>query len=208
MLILHEGTPIESADGTSLGDIDRLVIDPSGRRVTHVVVRKGIFFPSDKVIPVDVIDHADESLVRLRDSVDADRLPPFEEAHYVELDDATSRNIGRADIRTYAWAYPLTPAPAFPHYPVYPRERRYEVERNVPADSAVIEPGAHVITADGQDVGRIREVRTDHRGALSHVTVDPGWLESETLIPAHWISEVTEDTVQIGVGAETLRPRR
>ena len=205
MLILHEGTPIESADGDYLGEIDRLVIDPSGRQVTHVVVRKGIFFPSDKVIPVDVIEHADESTVRLRDTVDTDQLPPFEEAHYVELDEVTSQSVGRADIRTYAWAYPLTPAPAFPHYPVYPRERQYEVERNVPDNSAVIEPGAHVITEDGQDIGTIREVRTDHHGTLSHVLVDPGWLKSETLIPAHWISEVTEDTVQIGMGAETLK---
>ena len=205
MLILHEGTPIESAGGDYLGEIDRLVIDPSGRRVTHVVVRKGIFFPSDKVIPVDVIEHADEQMVRLRDSVDADELPAFEEAHYVELDDMTSRSAGRADVRTYAWAYPLAPAPGFPHYPVYPAEHQYEVERNVPADSAVIEPGTHVVTEDGQDIGAIKEVRVDDRGALSHVTVDPGWLKSETLIPAHWISKVTEDKVEIGVGAETLR---
>jgi sporulation protein YlmC with PRC-barrel domain len=205
MLILHEGTPIESADGDHLGDVDRLVFDPSGRKVTHVVVRKGIFFRSDKVIPVDVIEHADEQVVRLRDSIDAEQLPPFEEKHYVELDEATSRTAGRADIRTYAWAYPLTPGPGFPHYPVYPAARQYEVERNVPEDSAVIEPGSHVVTVDGQDIGTIREVRTDDRGALSHVTVDPGWLESETLIPAHWISKVSEDTVEIGVGAATLR---
>lgn len=205
MLILHEGTPIESATGEYVGEVDRLVFDPSGRKVTHVVVRKGIFFPTDKVIPVDVIEHADEASVRLRDSVDADQLPPFEEAHYVELDGETSRSVGRADVRTYAWAYPLTPTPGFPHYPVYPAEQQYEIERNIPDDSAVIEPGAHVVTADGQDIGTIREVRTDHHGVLSHVVVDPGWLKSETLIPAHWISEVAEDTVQIGVGAETLR---
>ncbi|MEX1004515.1 MAG: PRC-barrel domain-containing protein [Acidimicrobiia bacterium] len=205
MLILHEGTPIESADGDYLGEVDRLVIDPSGRQVSHVVVRKGIFFPSDKVIPVDVIDHADESSIRLRDSVDTDQLPPFEEAHYVELDDTTSREAGRADIRTYAWAYPLAPAPGFPHYPMYPAERQYEIERNIPDDSAVIEPGAHVVTADGEDIGTIREVRTDHNGALSHVVVDPGWLKDETLIPAHWISKVDHDKVQIGVGSETFR---
>lgn len=205
MLILHEGTPIESAEGDNLGEVDRLVIDPSGRQVTHVVVRKGVFLPDDKVIPVDVIAAADESVIRLRESVDTDKLPPFEETHYVELDEGTSRTVGRADIRSFAWAYPMTPAAAFPQYPVYPTGGRLEVERNVPTDSAVIEKGTHVVTADGQDIGAIREVRTRPDGGLSHVTVDPGWLQAETLIPAHWISEVSEGAVLIGIGAEALR---
>ena len=59
MLILHEGPPIESADGEYLGEIDRLVIDPSGRQVTHVVVRKGTFFTEDKVVPMEMIETAE-----------------------------------------------------------------------------------------------------------------------------------------------------
>src|SRR5690606_4753034 len=145
------------AAGEHLGDIDRLVIDPSGRRVSHVVVRKGIFFPDDKVIPVDVIAHADEERVLLHDSVVTDQLPPFEEAHYVEVDSAASRQAGAADVRSYAWAYPLAPAPGFPHYPTYPGGANVRVERNVPDDSAVIETGSHVVTSDGEDIGRISE---------------------------------------------------
>jgi sporulation protein YlmC with PRC-barrel domain len=207
MLELHEGTRIESADGEHLGDIDRLVIDPSGRRVSHVVVRNGVFFPDDRVIPVDVIEQSDASVTRLRTSVSADELPVFEEAHYVPLDEATVRELGHTGGRALAWAYPLTPSPGFPTYPVYPGTARIEVERNVPADSAVIEPGSHVLTVDGEDVGKIREVTTDERGTLTHVTVDPGWFRSETVIPAHWIRQVDEDAVQIGVGAGALRDR-
>lgn len=205
MFVLHQGTRIESADGDYLGDVDRLVIDPSGRKVTHVVVRKGVFFPDDRVIPVDTIDHADEAVVRLRTSVDADELPPFEEGHFVELDEATIGQLGHSGAGAYAWAYPLNPSPVFPRYPTYPPAANVDVERNVPEDSAIIEPGTDVVTIDGEKLGKIREVRTDEFGALSHVIVDPGLLQAETLVPAHWISKVDEDRVEIGVGADSLR---
>lgn len=92
-------------------------------------------------------------------------------------------------------------------YPTYPYSARVEVEQNVPVDSAVIERGSHVLTLDGEDVGTIREVAIDERGNLSHVTVDPGWFKDETVIPAHWIRKVDEDSIMIGLGAETLRTR-
>lgn len=205
MFVLHQGTRIESADGDHLGDVDRLVIDPSGRQITHVVVRKGIFFPDDRVIPVDTIAHADEAAVRLRESVDADQLPPFEEGHYVGLDEATLRELGHAGADAYAWAYPLNPSPVFPRYPTYPPTAKVDVERNVPDDSAIVEPGTDVVTIDGEKLGTIREIRTDEFGALSHVTVDPGLLQAETLIPAHWIRKIDDDRVEIGVGAGSLR---
>lgn len=207
MLELHEGTRVESADGEHIGDIDRLVIDPSGGRVSHVVISKGVLLRVDRVIPVDVIEHADESVARLNPNVDTDELPPFEEEHYVSLDEVSARELGWPDERAIAWAHPMSPGTGYPMYPTYPYSARVEVEQNVPADSAVIERGSHVQTFDGEDIGVIREVATDDRGTLLHVTVDPGWFQDETVIPAHWIRKVDEDTVMIGVGAGALRGR-
>ena len=207
MLQLHEGTRVESADGEHVGDIDRLVVDPSGQRVSHVVIRKGVFFRVDRVIPVDVIEQADESVARLRPNVDAEELPPFEEEHYVSLDPATASELGYPEGPSLAWAHPMSPGAEYPMYPTYPYSARVEIEQNVPDDSAVIERGSHVLTLDGEDVGSIREVAIDERGNLSHVTVDPGWFKDETVIPAHWIRKVDEGSIMIGLGAETLRTR-
>lgn len=207
MLQLHEGTRVESADGEHVGDIDRLVVDPSGQRVSHVVIRKGVFFRVDRVIPIDVIEQADESVARLRPNVDAEDLPAFEEEHYVPLDPATTSELGYPEGPSLAWAYPMSPGAGYPMYPTYPYSARVEVEQNVPVDSAVIERGSHVLTLDGEDVGTIREVAIDERGNLSHVTVDPGWFKDETVIPAHWIRQVDEDSIMIGLGAQTLRTR-
>jgi uncharacterized protein YrrD len=207
MFELHEGTKIESADGRNVGSIDRLVIDPSGSRVSHVVVRKGIFFQDDRVIPVDAIESADKDLVRLHSTVDPDQIPVFEEEHYVPLDAPTVNLLGRSEHGALAWAYPLAPSTGFPSYPAYPVTTRSEVARNVPTDSHVVEPGSRVVTIDGEDIGKIQEVTTDSDGHLTHVTVDPGWFQAETIIPAHWIKGIDEDRVQIGVGADSLRGR-
>lgn len=207
MFVFKPGTRIESANGDYLGEVDRLVIDPSDRHVSHIVVRKGVFFPDDRVIPVDTVAHADEAAVRLQKSVETDKLPQFEEANYVELDADTVDRLGQPGIGAVAWAYPLTPSAGLPFYPVYLPAAEAEVERNVPDESNVIEPGSIVVTGDGEKLGKIREVRTDEAGSLSHVTVDPGLLQSETLIPAHWIVEVDDDTVEIGIGAASLRNR-
>jgi uncharacterized protein YrrD len=207
MFELHEGTKIESADGQNVGNIDRLVIDPSGSRVTHVVVRKGIFFQNDRVIPVDAIESADEDLVRLHATVDPDQIPAFEETNYVLRDEPTVNRLGRTEAGALAWAYPLAPSTGYPAYPAYPLTTRAEVERNVPDDSHVIEPGSRVVTIDGEEIGKIQEVKTDDDGHLTHITVDPGWFQSETIIPAHWVRQIDDDRVQIGVGADSLRDR-
>lgn len=207
MLELNEGTRIEAADGQNVGNVDRLVIDPSGSRVTHVVVRKGIFFQDDRVIPVDAIESADEDLVRLQATVDPGQLPAFESTHYVPLDEPTVNLLGRSEDGALAWAYPVAPSTGYPSYPAYPITTRTEVERNVPDDSHVIEPGSRVITIDGEEIGKIQEVTIDEDGHLTHVTVDPGWFQSETIIPAHWVRQIDEDRVQIGVGADALRDR-
>ena len=207
MLELREGTRVESADGQHVGDIDRLVVDPSGRRISHVVIRKGVFLRVDRVVPIDVFESAAEGVARLRASVDAEELPPFEESHYVPLDPAFADEFGYPESRPLAWAHPMSPGAGYPMYPMYPYSARVEVEQNVPTDSAVIEKGSHVLTADGVDVGVIKEVEIDERGNLSHVTVDPGWFQEETVIPAHWIRKFDEESIMIAVGSEALRDR-
>jgi uncharacterized protein YrrD len=54
------------ADGKDVGRIDRVVIAPQSKEVTHVVVRKGFFFTEDKVVPMNLIESATDEAVVLR----------------------------------------------------------------------------------------------------------------------------------------------
>src|SRR5260221_14110391 len=81
-----EGTGVYTADGRKVGVIDRVVIDPRSDKVTHVVIRKGFLFVEDKVVPIDLLAEASEDGILLRPDVhDLDKLPRFEETHYLPL---------------------------------------------------------------------------------------------------------------------------
>src|SRR5260370_28486368 len=80
----QQNSAIFTANGDAVGHIDRVVVDPETKVVTHIVVRKGFLFKEDKVVPISLIAKATEDGIRLRDDVgDLHALPLFEEKHYV-----------------------------------------------------------------------------------------------------------------------------
>lgn len=79
-----QNVPVTTQEGTDIGHIDRVVLDPRTKAVTHVVVRKGVLLTEDKVIPIDLIESATEDRVTIRTAGDLETLPPFEEKHFVQ----------------------------------------------------------------------------------------------------------------------------
>src|SRR5260221_12149158 len=80
----QQGAEVLTADGKVLGRVERVVMDPSTKAVTDLVIRKGTLLTEDKVAPVDYVDSTTENTVVLRQKADeAGKLLPFEQAHYV-----------------------------------------------------------------------------------------------------------------------------
>lgn len=203
----REGAEVVSADGTELGSVERLVIDPSSASVTHLVVSRGLFFPEERVVPVEAVETADDEIVRLPSGVEPRDLPVFEEAHYLTADRRTgSRLHPESTTDPLIWGYPpLAPAGLAPAYPLYPDQPATTVKRNVPKGSHVVQTGSTVTTVDGEDVGKVREVDVADDGALVSFVVDPGWFREERTVPAHFVERVDEDLVTLAIGADTLR---
>lgn len=85
---LKQHATVVTAEGNEVGRVDRVVMDPTTKEVTHVVVHKGFLFAEDKVVPISLIDAASEERVTLReDAGDLQALPVFEETHYVQAGD-------------------------------------------------------------------------------------------------------------------------
>ena len=201
----REGAEVFAADGTKLGAVERLVIDPSRETVTHLVVAKGMFFPQERVIPVEIVGEAGLETVVLKATVELDDLPEFEESYYVTLDvDSARRSYPASASAPLIWGYP--PYGAVPAmYPVYPANTVTEIVRNVPEGSRVIRAGSSVITSDGVDLGKVKEVDVSDDGDLRSFEVDPGWFQNEQTIPAHFIRTIDEDQIVLAVGADTIR---
>src|SRR5689334_22715840 len=86
-----QGAVVMTSDGQDVGRIDRVVIDPVSKAVTHIVIRKGVLFTEDKVVPINVIASGNEEIVRLSSDVgNVHDLPDYEETHFIaEEDEAT-----------------------------------------------------------------------------------------------------------------------
>jgi uncharacterized protein YrrD len=207
-----EGTAVYSSDNEQVGHIDRVVLDPNTKTVTHVVVRQGFLFTEDKVVPIGLISKATEDRVTLRHPADQLELPEFEETHYLP---GNYYNEDRSAMpRPVGYAYPLFAYPplgtawwGYPGYRGYPfTAPNIETERNIPDSTVPLKEGSAVIADDGERVGTIERIFTDPSSKrATHILISRGWLfTTEKLIPTSWIERMVEDQVRLSVGSEAL----
>ncbi|MBZ0291336.1 MAG: PRC-barrel domain-containing protein [Anaerolineae bacterium] len=215
------GTNVFTANGKEVGHIDRVVIDPRSQHVTHVVVRAGFLFTEDKLVPVELIKSADDDRVTLQSAAgDLDDLRPFEETHYVSLDDeevkAMNYPVGGEYIPP-VYGYPPYGGiwPGYPGAPGYSGpagiarpEQVYATRKdeNIPEGTSALREGARVISSDDKHVGEIESVLVDeHTEQATHFVISQGlFFKDHKLIPAHWVRTIGENEVYLGVGSKTL----
>jgi uncharacterized protein YrrD len=196
----REGVAVYTSGGRHLGKVDHVVVDPSSRRVTHIVIRRGHLLVEDKVIGVEQLSSATEERIVL-DS-DPENLTPFEERHYVPLDEGTRRQWGidqGVPLLRGSWM-------ASGRIP-YADVTAEKVERNIPKGDVAVAEGATVADANGEHVGRVLELVTDPRsGRIVYLVIEAGhlWGKHPKAIPINWVSTFGEGEVTLAVGAKTL----
>lgn len=203
----RNGTSVYNANGDQVGSVDRVVIDPRTKEISHIVVRKGFLFTEDKVIPMSWIGSAEEDRVTLRaDAGDFASLPPFEEAQYFPLQQGDSPDLqvdGALPLYwypTYGGWYPGADVPAYPvnTHPAH-------MEQNIPDGTVGLKEGAAVISMDGDHVGNIERiiVQDDH---ATHMIVSQGVIfRDKKLIPIGWVTEIDSEEIHIGVHTPVLK---
>jgi len=203
-----DGTHVYTADGKDVGAIDRVVLDPHSKVVTHIVIRQGLLLTEDKVVPLELVAHADEEQVRLAQT--DDQLPefaPFEETYYLPLDDDTGK-YPTGYVRPYFAYPPLGTAwwgyPGYISYNAYPISDNFSevrVEQDIPDHTVGLSQGAQVISADGESLGELARVFMDKESArATHIIVVKGWLFKERkVIPTSWINKIEEQKVHLGI---------
>jgi len=210
MMEFKENAVVLTSANEDVGKIDRIVINPRTKEVTHFVVRKGFLFTRDKVIPVDRVDTATEDQVILKQGTEnPDELPDFEETHYILVDDVKSlRKQQQGYVRP---VIPYGPAGVgwwrvgfYPDYGKPPYVAR--TERNIPDDTIPLEEGAAVVSRNGEKVGQVERVYTDpdeHRA--THFSISQGLISKDRkIIPTMWVDRVLEDRIQLSVEEDLI----
>lgn len=202
-----EGAKVVTADGERIGSIDRVVLEPDTKEVTHLVVNKGFLFSEDKVVPMSLVGPATEERVTLReDAGDLEELPDFEETHYVPVETGLKR-----PPEPRSWARPMYLYPpvgtwwSSGGYAAY-TQPQYVVrtERQIPKGTIALEEGAKVMGSDGEEIGDIERIFTEpQENRATHLLISEGlFLKEKKLIPTRWLSTVLEDEVFLSVGSE------
>ena len=204
-----KGANVYTANDHQVGQVDRVVIDPKTHQVTHLIVQKGIFFTEDKVVPIDLIADADQDRVTLREHAGKlQDLPDFEEQHFVNVgeDEADQTPTPVYHAPPLYW-YPAFGAPSVGYFAGYPYPASaVETEQNIPDHTVALKDGAEVISADGEQVGKVARVLVDPQAnRATHLLISKGLLFKENkLVPMNWVRTVEEEQVHLAVRSRLL----
>lgn len=205
----NTGANVYTADGDHVGDIERVVINPVSKKITHIIVQKGFLFTEDKVVPVDLVTAATEEAVTLRSSAgELDEFPPYVETHYVPTERAETLPPEPAyAARTMYWYPPVGYSSMYgvnSAYPNYPLSSYVQAEeKNIPEETVALREGASIIDRNGEHVGDLERIYTDpSSGRATHLLISDGFLLKEhRLVPTSWINHVMENEVHLSVDA-------
>ena len=205
-----EGTGVYTANGHKVGDIERFVLDPLKREISHLIVSKGFLFTTERIVPVSAVEQTTEDRVTLKANItNPDEFLEYEETHYISPDDHEVLDMFNEHYEQPLYYYPyLTPAYTGMAAPVHVPSKKVRVEvKNTPDNTITLEKGVDVISSDGEKVGTIEQIFANPEDQqVSHFAISTGWLfnKDEKLIPGGWIDDVQEDAVHLAVSKKTL----
>ncbi len=200
----NENARVYTARNDDLGKIDRIIIDPVADEVTQLVVRKGIFLPEEKIVPVSDIATATKERVELKDSARPDEYRPFDESRYVAVNpsgatDASGTPTPNPTIPSLAWYGPYG-APLPPELPY----TRTVTARNIPERAVALEPESPVFSKDRDQIGTISEVITNEDGRATHLVINYDVPAPERAVPITFVQRIGDGGVHLSVDPTTV----
>lgn len=199
------GQRVRSRDGGDVGELSDVVVEPLGRRVTHLVVRShhggGAW-----LVPIELAAADDEGRqLSLRcDGNDLLELPDVEESSSLLVGDPLATDPD--------WEVGLTRV-VLPYFESsgyaddglgFRQDVLYTYDR-VPKGKIEIERASCVITMEGRYVGEVDGFLVED-DQITHFVVERGhlWRRREVTIPIGFVAEVETGTVVVGLSMDEL----
>jgi uncharacterized protein YrrD len=207
----REGAEVYTWDDKHVGNVDRVVIDPKTNQVTDIVVRKGLLFTEDKVVPLNLVSRSDKDQVILhQDAGDLQALPLFEETHYLPVNAAARAGYPSDYAAPLYWYPPLGMGWWGAPGALVEPPQVVTSGQNIREGTVALKEGARVMSADGEHVGDVERILTDvATDRVTHLLIARGLLVKEKkLVPMHWVNSIEEDEVLLGVNADILEDLR
>jgi uncharacterized protein YrrD len=199
-----KGAEVVSQEGDEIGTLDRVVMDPVTKEAAYLVVRSGFILTEDKLIPIKQVGSVTEEKITVTASgAEVEDFPTYYEVEYIATDQA-----GSPDEAELSYWYPPAAGwnPAGRSIPFSQPLHIERVGKNIRENMIAVKQGAKVISSDGEHVGNIERMITDEKNDfVTHLVISSGLLLKERkLVPAYWLTDVSEDEVRLAVEAGFL----
>jgi sporulation protein YlmC with PRC-barrel domain len=224
---LIKDAKILNSEGKEVGNLNRFVLDPKTKQITHIVFEQGMLSKTEHVLPMDLVEHIDDDGIHMRETgAKADELPLFEENQYIITNERALNEegvISDPTIHSY-YHYPSIPPNdshtmnVYQHPDQLPRpvpgsvpgigRRRTPVvknpDQNIPDGTVALKEGAKVVSSDRHHVGDIEKVIVDpNTETATHLLITKGLLNREKkLIPLDWVEQILEEEVELTIAKE------
>lgn len=224
---LSTNARIITADGKDIGNLNRFVLDPRTKKVTHIVFEHGLLERTEYLIPMMMVERVDEQGIHLHPLPvgQVNELPRFKEDHYMITDERALLDRGYVSdemVRGYYY-YPPAPygsegilrpenmyvfnppenAPMPTQMPVTGAEPPVEKreDENIPRGTVAVQEGAKVLTSDSKHIGDVEKVFVDPESTkATHFLIGKGLLiKEQKLIPVDWVKTYTEKEVYLSL---------
>ena len=184
---------VQCTDGND-GHVDRIIVDPSTDKITHIVVREAGVLGENVLVPVEVVTESTANVVHLhllRKELEA--MPTFVETSFT----------------TSAWdtvplsylGYGMYPMGGVRYWPYYPLNESdfVHIDSNIPKGELAMRRHDAVEAIDGK-VGQIDEFMVDPRtDAITHLVLREGhlWGQKHITIPVSGIASIADGVVKL-----------
>ena len=207
------GSPVHALDGRA-GTLEKVVVDPHARCVTHLIVGKGwpgALWPKEqRVAPVQAIERVDADGIHLDATMaELEQLPAYREETFITPDPAWE------PLAYYALADTLFWGGAYPGvaYPVIPGIEHITYA-GVPEGAIVLRRGVDVACNDAL-VGTLDHMLIDPiSGRMTQLVVEERGTGRKVIVPQDWIRELHEHAIVLHTwnpyrpGVPAYTPRR
>jgi sporulation protein YlmC with PRC-barrel domain len=200
---LNIGNPVHCGDG-EFGELADVVIDPTTRRLTHLVVAPHKDPQRARLVPAERARVAGAAIALDFTTAEVNQLEPLHEVAYLRLGDFPvddpNWDVGVEDMLglPYYQGIEAEPIEYDPHVTVgYDRIPKGEVE---------IRRSSPVTSADGRHLGHVDGFVVDGEDHISHVVLEHGhlWGRREVVIPIGDVQRVESDEVVLRLSKDEV----
>jgi sporulation protein YlmC with PRC-barrel domain len=223
------GDQVRTVEGNDAGAVKHLILDPNTGTVQSIVIEKGFLFFDDVEVPLSCLQTNENNVLFLSCSEEQlKELPHFHRDNYTEASAPMVPMMISNPNGTFLWpnttpfpnsvagigVYPPMPSPLIDVEAESIVEHRSAGEESEEGheekhNGVVIDAGSHVVTMDGEKVGKVHDIAFDAvSGRPMWLIVRSGFLiKMDTELPGETIASVDNGTVYLNITKDDFDSR-